>query len=97
MWAAPGVKCVCVQGPLAKVWPGTKTAQKGETYTIRDVYLNSDGRVGIRVEEIRNPLVNNHGELVETGFFLSRFRPLVSQADDVALFAHHLQRVGEDA
>ena len=90
-WAKPGVKCVCVvAGPIGPAL--------NEICTIKEVKPFDDGLylvlseygwvhtdLGTSVER-RRPL-----------FRVDRFRPLVSQEDDLALFRHHLNTVEEPA
>lgn len=58
----------------------------GDVYTIREVVGGhgvDKGRAGILLEEIRNPRSPVFG--VEYAFYIERFRPLITQEDDVRL------------
>lgn len=78
-WAKIGAKVVCVDDR-----PGTKNGAaglvKGAEYRLSSVYVSAEGNAACRVTAFPD------GKLR-----LSRFRPLVSQADDISThFAHHL-------
>lgn len=97
-WAKPGVKCVCISRHPSwdtAIYAGLiETPSIGSIYTVRAVFGG-----GILLEEIVNSFE------VETAaapdgeplFGIFRFVPLVELDDDVALFVHHLDRVGEPA
>lgn len=98
-WAKPGVKVVCVSGPRGgfTMLPVSQP-NIGETYTIRAVRNSpATGELGFCLEEIWNPISPQWG--IEYAFVAVRFRPLVTetQEQDIALFTHHLEGVGEDA
>lgn len=92
-WARPGVRCICIVA--TDEWrPDRNPADvpelgfpvRGEVYTIATVEDEPEG------------LFLTLFELGEDDLFdVDSFRPLVSEADDVALFAHHLDQVGEPA
>lgn len=86
-WARVGVKCVCVKEArrIYEYDQGCTFAEIGQTYTVRDVGVFG-GRVGIVLEEIVNPIGDvTKGFGGETGFPIHFFRPLITQADDIAL------------
>ena len=83
-WARPGVKCVCVSTTVGFAGVAPKV---GETYVVLSSWRN--GPVSGKPQAVfgtldGQPLHSGGGILIE------RFRPLVSQSDDVALFTHHL-------
>lgn len=90
-WARPGVKCVCVDASWPSgSWYGPEALPvKGQQYTIRDLETY-EGTNCCRLVEIVNPLMDYNQGMIEAAFALKRFRPLVTQQDDIALFAHHL-------
>lgn len=90
-WAKPGVKCVCVRGgtPLSDGFNLTGGYPvTGGIYTVdgvgRDEMYNQT--LLYLVEFPCCQMIR--GEL--RGWDASRFRPLITQSDDVALFKHHL-------
>lgn len=100
-WAEPGVKCVCV-GDFSNLAAefGFECPTVGMTYIVRDVILRlgPNGGVGLLLEEVVNsPHLLTNGDIAEIAFDVCDFRPLVSQGQDIALFAHHLDRLGEPA
>lgn len=92
-WAKPGVKCVCVDGRPHRI--GGRPARyaalpsEGVIYTVQSVrpYRWSCGTVGIGIDlaEVRREV---DGQPVPFG--ISRFRPLITQEQDVELFRHLL-------
>lgn len=96
-WVRPGAKVVCAEGTFHNSSGDLPVV--GQVYTISWVgtweWFNATG-VGVHLKEVnRTPDVNG----VVNPFGLRRFRPLVtkSQDQDIALFTHHLEGVGEDA
>ena len=93
-WARVGAKVVCVDAdPRGGDRPRRLTA--GGVYTIRQVVvgaIDADGApyVGVHLEEIQRTPYRDIGVVP---FDIARFRPLVSESDDVALFTHHLDSV----
>jgi len=87
-WARVGAKVVCVDdapipGQMGPGWGGLDGLTRGEIYTIRGHAKGSySGLPGVLLAEIIRPL--GRRESYEQPFRLSRFRPLVSQADDIA-------------
>jgi hypothetical protein len=58
---------------------------KGEYYTVREIE-EVRGKVGIRLEEIENPLIENiSGRIFEPSFDISRFREIEDIPDIKAL------------
>jgi len=100
-WAKPGVKCVLVfHNPNWGDIPFVQTPELGIVYTVAEV-LWCDGEECLRLVELPNTsewqvsaLPPIFGAPV---FGTFRFRPLVNAVDDLALFTHHLDRVGEPA
>ena len=87
-WARVGAKVVCVDA-------GPRRLTAGGVYTIRQVVvgaIDADGApyVGVHLEEIQRTPYRDIGVVP---FDIARFRPLVSQSDDIALFTHHLDSV----
>lgn len=95
-WAKPGAKCICISRHPDWDLPENRriaTPIIGETYTVRAF----DGEA-VLLEEIRNNIYWLNGTRIgEPDFGVFRFQPLVSRQDDLALFAHHLDRVVEPA
>lgn len=96
-WARPGVKCVCVDDrPAVKSGVTTSYLVKGNTYVISSV--QSETLRHYRTLQVGTIIsVKLSGIDTRTGYNLERFRPLITQSDDIALFAHHLDGVGVDA
>jgi len=71
-WARVGAKVVCVDAR-----PGTRNGAgglvEGAEYTLSHVYVSIQGNAACKVTAFPNGRLR-----------LSRFRPLVSQADDIA-------------
>lgn len=94
-WAKPGAKVVCVNAtpkPLRDTngvlhdpsYFGFILPVEGENYTIRSAKAYKD-HVGILLNEIDNThCVNEKG--IEVALAIWRFRPLITEADDIALF-----------
>lgn len=94
-WAKPGVRCLCVDDEPNKYvvsgwyWSGGLDGlSAGTTYTIRSVLIDRIGRPCIRVDEIirATPSSGSYWGNSEAAYSLSRFRPLVSESDDIAMF-----------
>lgn len=94
-WAKTGAKVVCVNAapkplrdtngvPHDPSYFGFTLPVEGETYTIRSAKAYKDG-VGIFLNEIDNThCLNGKGNEVALGIW--RFRPIITEADDIALF-----------
>lgn len=103
-WAKPGVKCVLVypNPNWHEVAGFVNVPIPAVMYTVSDVVI-CDGEVCIRLAEIWNDdyfQISRQPPIVGAPVFGAfRFRPVVpaTEQDDVALFAHHLDRVGEPA
>lgn len=79
--------CVRVGDWAGKVaWTNRKPVL-GEVLTIRSVY-NHRGYIGVCFYEIKG--LFNPDARHEQGFLIDRFRPLITQQDDVELFRHLL-------
>lgn len=84
-----GMRVVCVIGGKIPSTSGHVPVfgypQKGEIYTIRELkcspFYNTNNAV---LSELANPWINDPS--YDAGWVLSRFRPLVSEQDDIALF-----------
>jgi hypothetical protein len=92
-WARPGVKVVCIDGAGGSdVTIGRWAPQVGSVYTVRGYYVGPCWDQ-IYLAEYRHP--KTHPDGCEIGWRASNFRPLVSnkrtEAEDVALFTHHLE------
>lgn len=94
-WARVGVKCVCVDNT------DHPELVNGEQYTITAVSPHKNKRAGgkfkdtdllVRVKEAQN-------WSFAWGFAIERFRPLITQEDDVAMFREWLvvKKVEEEA
>jgi len=96
-WIKPGAKCVCIDDrPENPRWRGTTVVQAGQIYTVRTVEFTPNGKCALTFVEIINPKTFCDDGLVhEWGINASRFRPVVDQADDLALFSHHLNQSKE--
>lgn len=102
-WAQVGAKCVCVNA-APRNEPVFRRSMDGlsqaETYEIRWVGLISHPVVG---QYLGLRLVGLHREydvlsgIDDLPFTVGRFRPVVEQPDDVALFTHHLTDQPVDA
>jgi hypothetical protein len=100
-WAKVGAKVVCVDDSVAGsvlriVRAGFRPAAldvplvSGKTYTISAINVHPVfGSYCVRLSDLAS---RSHGSVTDWGYDISRFRPLVTQQDDVALFAHHLDR-----
>lgn len=105
-WAKPGVKCVCIASPERveagrRKRPWGNFPSSGGIYTIRGSVFGSNGQHFILLEEVQNPPRLSTVGVVEWGFPVSGFRPLITrtQQQDVELFRSLLTDlpVGEDA
>lgn len=76
-WARPGVKCVCVDASGGRSGDRLKV---GAVYTVIEMmsYEDDFGQRGIRVVEATSDHYSG-------AYRLSRFRPLITQEDDVRL------------
>lgn len=94
-WARIGVKCVCVDAKSVARPGHFLNLVVGKTYEIERVGIYpswpAPGAPCVWLKGEPN-LGDQYG-----AFLLSRFRPLITQADDVALFASHLIREVADA
>ena len=88
-WARPGVKCVSLV-TFRDLTMGETGPVEGGIYTIRDVVPEPDGICGLRFEEISNSPRGYADGRDECTFNVTRFRPLITQEQDLALFRHLL-------
>jgi hypothetical protein len=88
-WAVRGAKVVCVDDAEHNDWlspgimyfDGLDGLAKGQIYTVREVFFDEIERAwSVRLEEI----VRGKFRGVEDGYNPCRFRPVVSQKDDLA-------------
>lgn len=88
-WAKPGVKCVCVKEAHVLVDGGYAPFRKGDILTISASMVWHPYGLVLRFVERED----DHWGHVDG------FRPIVNktQEQDIALFTHHLEGVGEDA
>jgi hypothetical protein len=98
-WARVGAKVVCISDTTSS-WRRSLTV--GETYTIRATAIDYRDRPGCWLEEIKNETVQTaHDGMVELGYVLTRFRPLVSLESDITThfeqFLHTPQKIEERA
>lgn len=89
-WAVPGAKVVCVDDrPVMIEGEYHNIFSRGKTYTIESVQVERLGQVNGR--NPRNKVTLSLREVTRwgkaEGFGVCRFRPLITQADDVAKFA----------
>lgn len=74
-----GMKVVCtndVGWPAQSILPNTPI--RSGVYSIRNVGINPDGGVGVRVHELVNPPMRTKwGNISEPGFSARRFRPAI--------------------
>ena len=87
-WARVGAKIVYI-GQGVWDWYGLQQPVPGMVYAIRAVGTAEDspGLVGVKLVEIVNRTVHfSGGRVGERYYDLAQFRPLVTEADDVALF-----------
>ncbi len=97
-WAVRRAKVVCVASPeviaAAKaLHPWGNYPETGQVYTVRGHVYDSKGEGLLLLVEISNPPQPSCVGVVEWGFEVSKFRPLVApktEAEDLAHFRHHL-------
>ena len=81
-WVKVGNKCVCVRG--FKGGAGWPPLVEGTQYTIREVMTHPEtGELGVRLLDMNCGLSRFH---MEKGWEANRFRPLVSEQDDIDMF-----------
>jgi len=84
-----GQKVVCVnsKNTPGKSWYGDVPVV-GQTYTIEDVFIGPiTGTISLLLEEIKRSEWERESIGVDKlGYHAWRFRPVISQADDIALF-----------
>jgi len=93
-WAYRGAKVVCVDDAMRGDTTGIELPKLDQTYTIRHVIWNTywRGWQTRLVEVVNQPQLYNIG-FVEAAWNLSRFKPLITQQDDLEAhfnqFLHH--------
>lgn len=98
-WVKIGARVICINVdiglihhlyPEVKSWEGTLNGlTKGKIYTIRNVYTGKKEELLINLYEIIRPVEK---EGIETGFYIHRFRPLVTKTikEDLSIFTPFL-------
>lgn len=92
-----GQKVVCVdveRRPAGNKVPrdkaesvGAKFPEKGNVYTIRELYLSNKGTPGVLLEEIENVYASfSLGFSSEIGFDADRFRPVIERKTSIEIF-----------
>lgn len=74
-----GQRVVCVSEGFSGKWDlslGEKGPKANGIYTIRNMYVDSAGTVGLQFREIVNPPLQYSDGVHECGFLWKRFRPL---------------------
>ena len=91
-WAAPGVKCVCVEDEGFSVAGkyGMMFPVKGLEYTVRGVSSFGTYGLGLLLVEVANPIARWQNGVHEAAWNIDCFRPLITQEQDLALFRHLL-------
>lgn len=94
-WAGQGVECVCIRNTP---WLDAVTMSivrsgpvMNEYCVIQIVVSHPEFGIGLGFDNHRQP----NGQL--SIYPIRFFRPIVAQSDDVALFTHHFDLVGEPA
>lgn len=96
-WAKVGAKVVCVDAslPNGEFWAGHEQPIVGAIYTISSVGLDRDGvNIGVNFIEIERDELARAIWGWEVGYYLHRFRPLITRTEqqDLALFTPMLER-----
>ncbi len=83
-----GDKVVCINADgLAEY---EEAPVRGQIYTIRDIAADWVGRVGVRLQEVRNGphpgVVPDDSGCTERGFLTSRFRKVQPRKTDISVF-----------
>lgn len=87
-WAVKGAKVVCVDATPNQFGV---LLTKGDVYTVRGIsVMDTYGENGLLLEEVSTGgAFSWNGE--EVGFAFRRFRPAITQSDDISThFSHHL-------
>lgn len=84
-WAVRGAKVVCIDNRWPEdTWYGAEVMPSLDTpYTIRAVRQHVGGEFGLLLAEIRNPVLYYADGAREAFFHIKRFRPLITQQDDI--------------
>jgi hypothetical protein len=107
-WAAPGVRCVCVEDHWGEVRVGsdvapTRVPMLGEVLTVHLVQPGSLARIGGKLFGDLNEIFLSFVEIPSTqtagaltvyglGWVASAFRPLVERKTDISVFTEMLDR-----
>ena len=93
-WARVGAKVVCVNdAPLPGTFWNADGPKRGSQYTIKRIFVGPRGFWSADFDELVRSASAKQKYGPDIGYRLDRFRPLVSQSDDLALFTHHLDSV----
>ncbi len=93
-----GQKIVCINdtfvGISEKILP-----VKGRVYTIRGIYDDDIGSIAFLLHEIvnekRDNFIGYEGQLLEPGFFATRFRPVTTKKTSIDVFTAMLKPTDE--
>lgn len=96
-WCRVGAKVVCVDSSRLGGFGDETYPVEGDIYTIRDVTCGPRGAACVRLEEVVNVPRSYRTGYLEARFRLSRFRPLVSQQDDIEAHFSRFLETGRDA
>lgn len=76
-WCRVGAKVVCVDDrPHCAV----AHLSRGQVYTVREIAIDPGRPSGLILREVRNPIWRDGQEY---GYLITRFRPLVTEQDDL--------------
>lgn len=111
-WAAPGVRCVCIEDHWAEIRVGgdtvpTRLPMLGEVLTIHDVQPDCQVRIGgatfgdlneTYLSFVEIPSSQTAGLLTVhgLGWIASAFRPLLERKTDISVFTEILNRAPAD-
>jgi hypothetical protein len=94
-WARVGAECICVRDTP---WIDGETLTVSSFGPIKDEYLVIERVVAHPEHGIGLGFTTHHEADGRPSIYpIAFFRPLILQGSDVALFAHHLDLVGEPA
>lgn len=90
-WARVGVRCVCVDISGCGGYGHEIKPEVGVIYTIREILWSETHRHHqFLLNEIIQPKIHYQDGWLEPAFGAHRFRPLITQEDDVAMFREWL-------
>lgn len=83
-----GQKVVCVDAEFQRgdFYDATTLPVEGTVYTVRDVFEPVPGAICIRLDEIVNDVEDFECGMMEAGFMVRRFRPVVERKTDISIF-----------